>query len=146
MKYCPSCGELIGDTVEECFKCHYNYIYGRVITAQKRGGSEKQVQDDLEQQKTLETKKQEQIERNPKFEYKVIDISDSHSGKIETTRLQNIINEYAFAGWKLHTIFTNEIGKNALSIGYGGVKSGTNATIDQVVMVFERCIKPLEQY
>lgn len=145
MKYCPNCGELIGDTVEDCFKCHYSYKYGRVITAQERGGTGKQVQNNLEQQKTLEEKKQEQIVRNPRFEYKVIDISDSHSGKIETNRLQSIINEYAVAGWKLHTIFTNEIGKDSLSLGYGGVRSGTNATIDQVVMVFERCIKPLEQ-
>ncbi|MDE7063751.1 MAG: hypothetical protein K2O73_11000 [Lachnospiraceae bacterium] len=76
MKYCPYCGELIGDTVEECFKCHYNYKYGRVITAQERGGTGKQVQNNLEQQKTLEEKKQEQIVRNPRFEYKVIDISD----------------------------------------------------------------------
>ncbi|MDE7063695.1 MAG: DUF4177 domain-containing protein, partial [Lachnospiraceae bacterium] len=73
------------------------------------------------------------------------DISDSPSGKVEIGRLQNVIDEYAVAGWKLHTIFTNEIGKDSLSLGYGGVRSGTNATIDQVVMVFERCIKPLEQ-
>lgn len=25
MKTCPSCGELVGDTVKTCFKCHYTF-------------------------------------------------------------------------------------------------------------------------
>lgn len=36
MKKCPNCGELIGDNVSECFNCHYNYIYKRIITQQER--------------------------------------------------------------------------------------------------------------
>ena len=35
MKKCPNCGELIGDNVSECFNCHYNYIYKRIITQQE---------------------------------------------------------------------------------------------------------------
>lgn len=33
MKYCPNCGEILGDSVKECFKCHYNYSFGRVLTS-----------------------------------------------------------------------------------------------------------------
>lgn len=35
MKTCINCGELIGDNADECFKCHYNYKYKRVISPQE---------------------------------------------------------------------------------------------------------------
>ena len=31
MKQCPNCEELVGDDVKECFNCHYNFIYKRVM-------------------------------------------------------------------------------------------------------------------
>ena len=35
MKTCPKCKELIGDNVNECFKCHYNFSYGRIINQEE---------------------------------------------------------------------------------------------------------------
>lgn len=32
MKTCPHCGEIIGDSLEICFKCKYNFKYNRIIT------------------------------------------------------------------------------------------------------------------
>ena len=50
--------------------------------------------------------------------------------------------EYAEKGWRLHTIFTNEVGKTVTPMMF--IQINLNATIDQTVMVFERCIKPDE--
>lgn len=30
MKTCPKCKELVGDNVESCFNCNYNFILKRV--------------------------------------------------------------------------------------------------------------------
>lgn len=46
-------------------------------------------------------------------------------------------NNYAIRGWHLHSAFTNEVGKNAAL--------GINATINQTILIFERCIKPEEK-
>lgn len=32
MKTCPCCGEILGDSLEICFHCKYNFRYGRVVT------------------------------------------------------------------------------------------------------------------
>lgn len=48
--------------------------------------------------------------------------------------------EYANAGWKLHSIITNEIGKNVSSVSIGGFTGVTNATMDEVILIFERMI------
>ena len=32
MKTCPNCGELLGDSVNECFKCRYSFTLKRVLT------------------------------------------------------------------------------------------------------------------
>lgn len=40
-----------------------------------------------------------------------------------------------------HIQFREEIGKNTTGISVDGFGSMTNATIDQTILVFERCIK-----
>ena len=52
-------------------------------------------------------------------------------------KVQHLINNYAMNGWRLHSAFTNEVGKNAAL--------GINATINQTVLIFERCIKTEEK-
>lgn len=32
MKTCPECGELLGDSVETCFNCSYNFNLKRKLT------------------------------------------------------------------------------------------------------------------
>lgn len=66
--------------------------------------------------------------------YAVESISDKIDGSTDTNALKRCLIEYANKGWRVKTIFTNEIGKDAVS--YGSV--GVNSTIDQVVIVFER--------
>lgn len=38
MKTCPNCGELLGDSVKDCFKCHFNFEVKRVLTSEERLG------------------------------------------------------------------------------------------------------------
>lgn len=108
MKTCPNCGELLGDSVKECFKCHYSYKY-------------------------KEDAKREQLSKNSLFEYKVIVIEDLPSGEVNTIKIQQTLDEWSEKGWRLHSVYSSEIGKNAIAV--------VNATINQTVMIFERCIK-----
>lgn len=70
-----------------------------------------------------------------RYEYKVITIQDI-GGRTDTHSLRNVLAEYGHNGYKVVSIFTNELGKNAVSVGGFGV----NSTADEVVVVFEKPI------
>lgn len=75
------------------------------------------------------------------MEYSVITVRDNQYGSTDITALINKINEKAKLGWKVTQIFTNEIGKEASGVGIGGMYVSTNATVDEVVVLFERVKK-----
>lgn len=62
------------------------------------------------------------------------------TGTVKKEELQRMLSVYAMDGWRLHTALTNEAGKTVLAAA--GV--GANATVDQTVLIFERCIKSRE--
>ncbi len=72
------------------------------------------------------------------LEYAVETVIDSFSGGTNKNELQNLLNKYSKDGWRLKNIYTNELGHNSSSISIGGSTAGTNATIDQIVLIFER--------
>lgn len=127
MKTCPNCGELLGDAVKECFKCHYNYE-----EVSKRKEEESKLKDEA---------KKDQLSKNPLFEYKVIVINDLSNGQVDNIKIQEALDEWSEKGWRLHTIFSSEIGKNSTGVSIASFGSITNATIDQTILIFERCIK-----
>lgn len=47
-----------------------------------------------------------------------------------------ILKDHSSNGWKLHTIYSNELGKNAIQI----LGLGINSTACEDVMIFERRI------
>ena len=152
MKTCPKCKELIGDNVNECFKCHYNFSYGRIITQEERKKEREKEQKLYEQKKISEQQKneqiklfqqqmEEQIKNNPLYEYETIVINDNSDGTVNTKQIQDTLLEYSKAGWRLHSIFTNEVGKSTVGAFIGFIGSNVNATIDQTIMIFESCIK-----
>lgn len=149
MKRCPNCGELIGDNANECFMCHYNYSYGRVILPQERvlerEKAAQETQDKLNEREALENIKEKQIKKNPRYEYKMEVVTDNSSGEIDKTNIQRLLSEYAMKGWRLHSVFVNEIGKTSSAVTSNLLGFGINATIDQTILIFERCIKPLEE-
>ena len=60
MKQCPNCEELVGDDVKECFNCHYNFIYKRVMNPNEvmdmRNANERLQQEREEKQREKELK------------------------------------------------------------------------------------------
>ena len=68
------------------------------------------------------------------YEYAVETVQDNRVGSTNTQALAARINNRACDGWRLVTSFTNELGVNSQS--FMGV--GTNATIDETVLIFER--------
>lgn len=78
---------------------------------------------------------------NTQYEYKVESILDNQSGIADVTHIEKILNFYAEQGWHLKHIFTNEAGVNSSSVSYMGITNGSNATMDQIIMVFERVVE-----
>lgn len=79
--------------------------------------------------------------RNPHFEYEVIVVDDLSDGEMDKDEVQEMLSKYSAEGWRLHSIFTNEVGKTAGAVRVTMLGVSINATIDQTVLVFERCIK-----
>ena len=145
MKKCPNCGELIGDNVSECFNCHYNYIYKRIITQQERkierDKKNESIKKHLEDKISLEKDKEKQIKNNPIYEYDTVVVNDNNDGTTNKNEIQNVLNKYSQNGWKLHSITTNEVGKTLTGVSIGFIGGNINATICQTILIFERCIK-----
>lgn len=79
---------------------------------------------------------------NQEYEYKVISINDRIGGGADIAMIEETIKVYASEGWRVITVFTNELGKNALSIGNVGI----NATADQSIIIFERAVKRQDNF
>lgn len=138
MKTCPKCGELLGDSVNVCIKCRYDYRYMRVVTHDELiEHRNKQIEEST----AKEEQKKNQISKNPLFEYQIVVINDLSDGQIDDYNIQKTLNEWSENGWRLHSIFTNELGKTSSSISIVGFGAGINATIGQTDLIFERCIK-----
>ena len=75
------------------------------------------------------------------WEYKVLSLMDEQTGGINPSSIEDSLNELALDGWHLKCAFTNELGQNTSSSGFGGITTGTNATIDQNILILERYIK-----
>lgn len=141
MKNCVNCGELIGDNATTCFACHYNYILKRVVHNSEINNSDNLQQIKEKEQLELSKAKSKQIMNNPRYEYDMVIINDKNNGTVNYNDMKTTLMEYSSNGWRLHTIFTNEIGKESTSAGLGGFSSSTNATRNEIAMVFERCIR-----
>ena len=144
MKTCPKCNEILGDGVDVCFNCNYSFKLKKVLTreeiAEKRTNEDnlrKRQQEIEEENKEI---KEKQLNKNPKYEYSAVSIRDDTNGRIDINAIQKMLDLYAEEGWRLHSVFTNELGKNEVALFANGI----NATIDQTILIFERCIKPGE--
>lgn len=73
---------------------------------------------------------------NEFFEYDVVTVINKDHGIIDKQEMMKILSDHAKNGWKLHTIYSNELGKNALSL----LGFGVNSTASEDVLIFERRI------
>lgn len=149
MKECPKCHELLGDNVDQCFNCNYNFKLKKVVDNTElkrlREEAEERKQESLKIKEEVEENKNEQIRKNALYEYKTIVINDLKDGTINEKSIQNALSDYSRDGWRLHSIFSNEVGKTTTSVTVNAFGSSINATIEQTVMIFERCIKAEEK-
>lgn len=113
MKECPHCHELLGDSAENCFNCHYNFRLGRVPNDEDQEylrqidanrvdreqnfqmyKAQEQFQDEQIRLKlkediaTIQQNKLKVIMQNPYYEYDVVQLKDSKLGYVSADRLQ----------------------------------------------------------
>ena len=70
------------------------------------------------------------------YDYAIEVVYDNRSGSADLASLESTLQRRASLGWRFVTAYTNELGKNSES--YAGF--GTNATIDQTILIFEKRI------
>lgn len=75
------------------------------------------------------------------YEYTTLSLMDDTSGGIATEQISKQLNDYALDGWRLVSVYTNELGHNSTSGGIGGFSAGKNSTIDQNILILERYVK-----
>ena len=73
------------------------------------------------------------------YEYDVVTILNENHGQVNKAKMKQILCEYARKGWKLHTLYSNELGKNAIAF----LGLGVNSTACEDVLVFERRVEHL---
>lgn len=78
---------------------------------------------------------------NEFYEYDVVTIINENHGTIDKDKMMKILSDHAKNGWKLHTMYSNELGKNALMI----LGFGTNSTACEDVLIFERRVPDLDE-
>lgn len=97
--------------------------------------------------KKIQKQEQKQIENDKShyalskhglYEYDVQTSLNIHDGRVDTEAIKTILNTKAKQGWKLHTMYSNELGKNALTL----LNVNSNATVSEDVMIFERVLNP----
>ena len=98
----------------------------------------------LERKESLRKREQDKQEFansfNEYYEYDVVTIINAEHGRIDKIKMMEILSSHAREGWKLHSIYSNELGKNAVRVlGYG-----VNSTACEDVLIFERRVRSLE--
>ena len=78
---------------------------------------------------------------NEFYEYDVVTILNANHGQVDKTKMKQVLTDYARAGWKLHTMYSNELGKNAVAL----LGLGVNSTACEDVLIFERRIRGTEE-
>ncbi len=75
------------------------------------------------------------------YEYKILNICDDKNGNVNISEIYEKLNYLGRRGWQLKCAFSNELGKNSSSVGFGGISGGVNVTVEQNVLILERFIK-----
>ena len=73
------------------------------------------------------------------YEYYVMSIVDD-DGRVNVDKLNQRLNRLGKENWRLKCATTNELGKNVSSGGFGGFSRGTNMTINETILIFERFV------
>ncbi len=150
MEKCPECGQLLTKEmidVNMCWNCGYiidRSLYEIDDETLDQMEQEEQAKEKEEIRKLqaaiLEKKNKAKYgeKRKQRYEYATDYIVDNKGGGLDIRDLSKKLNEYAAFGWELNQIYTNELGKNQVSISIGNVGGGSNSTIDMHILIFRR--------
>lgn len=119
LKKCPICNKSVNYDVDVCSGCGYSF--------------ENVQQFENNEIANIYNQRKEQYRKNPFYEYDYIVVPNKSDGSTDKEKIEKIIRNHAMQGWRLITMYSNEIGKNSIA--------GVNATMCEDIMVFERCIK-----
>ena len=94
-------------------------------------------EEERRQAQIKEEKKVEYIKSLKDYVYYEYDVDViQNNGEVNVQRLKNVLDARAKNGWKLHTIYSNELGKNS----HMEYSTRINSTASQDVLIFERRI------
>lgn len=118
------------------------YMHDQAMLQKKKMAAheEEQRQKEQEAQQRKQEEGQKQAYANSLgefYEYNVITAVNTVDGRTDAEKMKRIIEEQARKGWRLHTVYSNELGKNAISL----LGIGINSTASEDVMIFERRIR-----
>ena len=162
MKTCPSCGALVGERETVCLKCKYEFASSadasgnghsaeggwrqetkeqRLQARRKREELFRKRQEELRLKEESEENRRraERIRRaelmkklniNDIYEYDVVVLRDRDKGGMDVDALRETLASYGEEGWHLVNTITNELGT-----------SSGNVTMEETILIFERCIK-----
>ena len=156
MPDCPHCHKYYFGNPAQCPNCNFDFKTGKILSREEISKERQKQQDERNKQLETERQKQEKelqkqweerakrsliINSSGRYEYATEYLRDSSNGILDKSQLDSVLKKYSEEGWRLHSVFTNEAGKNASSTGIGGLALGSNSTIDITILIFERCIK-----
>ena len=130
MKKCPSCGKEITQEMVDanmCWEC--GFILDEFLADD--------VSDTAGKQREELAKREYAKSVNCFIEYDVETVVTNADGFTDAEKMKRILTERTKNGWRLHTAYSNVLGVNAVRI----LGFGTNATISETVMIFERQLK-----
>jgi transcription initiation factor TFIIIB Brf1 subunit/transcription initiation factor TFIIB len=133
MTKCPNCGCKITKEMADanmCWECGYILDSSLIDDSQP-------VVYTVKEQRVEKEKKEYALSKGEFYEYDVETSISKEGGMINTTEIVEILNQRARDGWRLHTMYSNTLGVNAMRI----LGIGTNETISQATMIFERKIE-----
>ena len=107
---------------------------------------EDRERQEAEQQNVIAVNALKQTGAEGYYQYKAISVQDMSSlfgntGRVNTVAITNVLNRLGMEGWRLVTAYSNELGKNSLSGTVSGFTMGTNATVDENILIFEKFIR-----
>lgn len=152
---CEKCGLIYHAECLECGGCvnclpielkkeeqQINAEKNRIEAEINRKAVEKRLAEEQTRQKAEQEKYQARLNhlktlgKDGYYEYKVISIVDKR-GSVDIERLTTTLNELGLDGWRLQCAYSNEMGKDSLTIAGFGI----NSTADQNILIFERFVK-----
>ncbi len=148
------CGGTNSDTSNFCQSCGGNkrtsiYTPEKQELQQKIAQQQAALQAAAAERERRENRfeKLSQIGLDGYYEYKVISLQDEsglfrrNSGRLDIDSMAETLNQLGAEGWHLVTAYSSELGKNMLSGGAGGAVFGSNSTVDEHILIFERFVK-----